>query len=116
MIVKKLNELGKYVEEIQKKESFNLLKAYMNQVNEELKDTDNVQSDTELDFENKLVQVIDNYKVKGLPNSIISYHLFNIIINFIKNSVIEQKASELEIDKRLYKNEMRLLFKGKWKK
>ncbi|MCJ2513204.1 MAG: hypothetical protein LN408_02015 [Candidatus Thermoplasmatota archaeon] len=116
MIDKKLNELGKYVEEIQKKESFNLLKAYMNQVNEELKDTDNVQSDIELDFENKLVQVIDNYKVKGLPNSIISYHLFNIIINFIKNSVIEQKASELEIDKRLYKNEMRLLFKGKWKK
>ena len=115
MIDKKLNELGKYVEEIQKKESFNLLKAYMNQVNEELKDTDNVQSDIELDFENKLVQVIDNYKVKGLPNSIISYHLFNIIINFIKNSVIEQKASELEIDKRLYKNEMRLLFKGKWK-
>jgi len=116
MIDKKLNELGKYIEEIQKKESFNLLKAYMNQVNEELKDTDNVQSDIELDFENKLVQVIDNYKVKGLPNSIISYHLFNIIINFIKNSVIEQKASELEIDKRLYKNEMRLLFKGKWKK
>ena len=116
MIDKKLNELGKYVEEIQKKESFNLLKAYMNQVNEELKDTDNVQSDIELDFENKLVQVIDNYKVKGLPNSIISYHLFNILINFIKNSVIEQKASELEIDKRLYKNEMRLLFKGKWKK
>ena len=91
MIDKKLNELGKYVEEIQKKESFNLLKAYMNQVNEELKDTDNVQSEIELDFENKIVQVIDNYKEKGLSNSIISYHLFNIIINFIKNSVIEQK-------------------------
>jgi hypothetical protein len=29
--------------------------------------------------------------------------------------MIEKKASELEIDKRLYKNEMRLLFKGKWK-
>ena len=91
MIDKKLNELGKYVEEIQKKESFNLLKAYMNQVNEELKDTDNVQSEIELDFENKIVQVIDNYKEKVLSNSIISYHLFNIIINFIKNSVIEQK-------------------------
>ena len=91
MIDKKLNELGKYVEEIQKKGSFNLLKAYMNQVNEELKDTDNVQSEIELDFENKIVQVIDNYKEKGLSNSIISYHLFDIIINFIKNSVIEQK-------------------------
>jgi hypothetical protein len=28
--------------------------------------------------------------------------------------MIEKKASDLEIDKRLYKNEMRLLFKGKW--
>jgi len=37
----------------------------MNQVNEELKDTDNVQSEIELDFENKIVQVIDNYKEKG---------------------------------------------------
>ncbi len=87
----------------------------MNQVNEGLKTTDNVQSEIELDFGNEIIQVIDNYKEKGLSNSIISYHLFSVLVNFIKNSVIEQKASELEIDRTLYKQEMRLLFKGKWK-
>ena len=115
MIDKKLDELGKYVEEIEKKEPYDLLKLYMNQVNEELKTTDNVQSEIELDFGNELAQVIDNYKEKGLSNSIISYHLFSVLINFIKNSIIEQKASELEINRTLYKQEMRLLFKGKWK-
>jgi hypothetical protein len=58
---------------------------------------------------------ISNYEEKGLSNNIISYHLHNILFNIIKKSMIEKKASELEIDKRLYKNEMRLLFKGKWK-
>ena len=87
----------------------------MNQVNEELKITDNVQSEIEQDFGNEIVQVIDNYKENGLSNSIISYHLYSVLVNFIKNSVIEQKASELEIDRTLYKQEMRLLFKGKWK-
>ncbi|MFE3846039.1 hypothetical protein ACFL1L_04175, partial [Thermoplasmatota archaeon] len=115
MINKKLDELGKYVEEIEKKEPFNLLNMYMNQVNEGLKTTDNVQSEIEQDFGNEIVQVINNYKEKGLSNSIISYHLYSTLINFIKNSVIEQKASELEIDRTLYKQEMRLLFKGKWK-
>ena len=115
MIDKKLDELGIYIEEIQKKEPYDLLKTYMNQVNEELKTTDNVQSEIELDFGNEIIQVIDNYKEKGLSNSIISYHLFSVLVNFIKKSVIEQKASELEIDRTLYKQEMRLLFKGKWK-
>jgi len=115
MINKKLDELGRYVEEMEKKEPFDLLKTYMNQVNEELKTTNNLQSEIELDFGNEIIQVINNYKEKGLSSSIISYHLYSTLINFIKNSVIEQKASELEINRTLYKQEMRLLFKGKWK-
>ena len=115
MIDKKLDELGKYVEEIEKKEPYDLLKLYMNQVNEELKNTDNVQSEIELDFEKKIVTIINNYKEKGLSDSIISYHLFSVLVTFIKNSVIEKKASELEIDNTLYKQQMRFLFKGKWK-
>ena len=115
MIDKKLNELGKYVEEIEKKEPFDLLKKYMNQVNRELKTTNNVQSEIELDFKNEINKIISNYEEKGLSNNIISYHLNSILFNVIKKSMIEKKASELEIDKRLYKNEMRILFKGKWK-
>ena len=115
MINKKLDELGRYIERIQRKDPFDLLKTYINQVNEELKNTDNVQSEIELDFENEIIQVIDNFREKGLSNSIISYHLYSGLVNFIKNSIMEKKASELEIDRTLYKQEMRLLFKGKWK-
>jgi len=115
MIDKKLNELGKYVEEIEKKEPFDLLKKYMNQVNRELKTTNNIQSEIELEFKNEINKIIRNYEEKGLSNNIISYHLNSILFNVIKKSMIEKKANELEIDKRLYKNEMRILFKGKWK-
>jgi len=98
MIDEKLDELGKYVEEITKKESFNLIKSYMVQVSEEFENSDSVQSDIELDLKKEIIKIISNYEEKGLSTNII----------------IEKKASDLEIDKRLYKNEMRLLFKGKW--
>ena len=112
MINKKLDELGKYAEEIEKQETFDLLKTNMNQVNEELKITDDVQSEIELDFENKIATIINNHKEKGLSNSIIEYNLFRVLVNFIKNSIIEQKANELEIDRILYRNNL-LFFTGK---
>ena len=115
MIDKKLDELGKYVEEIHKKDSFDLLRSYMIQVNEELENNDSVQSDFELDFEKEIIKIISNHEEKGLSNNIISYYLYIILCDVIKKSMIGKKASDLEIDKRLYKNEMRLLFKGRWK-
>ena len=114
MIDEKLDELGKYVEEITKKESFNLIKSYIVQVSEEFENSDSVQSDIELDLKKEIIKIISNYEEKGLSNNIISYHLYNILYDIIKKAMIEKKASDLEIDKRFYKNEMRLLFKGKW--
>ena len=115
MIDKKLDELGKYVEEIEKKEPFNLLKKYIDTVDEALKTTDDVKSELELDFGKEIAKIIDNYRNKGLSDSIVLYYLFNILVNYIKNTFLEQKASELEIDRTLYKQQMMLLFKGKWK-
>ena len=55
MINKKLDELGKYVEEIEKMELFDLCKTYINQVNEELKSNDNVKSELR-QFVEKLIK------------------------------------------------------------
>jgi hypothetical protein len=115
MIDKKLDELGKYAEDIENQEPFDLLKTHMNQVYEKLKITDDRQSELELDFEKEIMTIINSYKEKGLSSSIIGYNLFRVLINSIKKSAIEKKASELDIDRTLYKQQMRLLFKGKWK-
>ena len=115
MINKKLEEFGRYANDLEKEKPIDLLKNYINQINEELKSTDEVQSEIEVNFGNEIIQLINNYKEKEISNSIISINLFNVLVNFIKNSLIEQKASDLEIDRTLYKQEMRILFKGKWK-
>ena len=97
MIEKKLDELGKYAKEIKNEEPVKLIEKYFNQK------------------ENDIVKIINNYKEEGLPDKMISSHLFVIFISFIKKSMIGLKASELDIDASLYKNEMRFLFKGRWK-
>jgi len=115
MINKKLEEFGRYANDLEKEKPIDLLKNYINQINEELKSTDKKQSEIEVNFGNEIIQLIKNYKEKEISNSIISINLFSVLVNFIKNSLIEQKASDLEIDRTLYKQEMRVLFKGKWK-
>jgi len=116
MIEKKLDELGKYAEEIKKEEPVKLIEKYFNQKENQLQNSQDIQSEFEKDFENDIVKIINNYKAEGLPDKMISSHLFVIFISFIKKSMIELKASGLDIDASLYKNEMRFLFKGRWKK
>ena len=113
MIDKNLEILGKYAEEIENTEPIKLIKKYFKQ--NELSNSIVSQSEFEKNFENDIVKIINNYKEEGLPDKMISSHLFVIFISFIKKSMIGLKASELDIDASLYKNEMRFLFKGRWK-
>ena len=113
MIDKNLEELGKYAEKIENEEPLKLIENYFKQ--NELSNYIESKSEFEKDFENDIVKIINNYKDEGLPDKMISYHLYHIFISFIKKSMIENKASELDIDSSLYKNEMRFLFKGRWK-
>jgi hypothetical protein len=113
MIDKKLDKLGKYAEEILNEEPSNLIDRYFKQ--NELKNLRDNKSDFEKNFENEIIKSIDNYKNEGLPDNLISYHIYNILVDFIRKSMVEMKACELEIDDTLYKNQMRFLFKGKFK-
>jgi hypothetical protein len=113
MIEKNLDELGKYAEEIKNEEPLKLIEKYFSE--NEFNNLNNIQLEIEKDFQNDIVKVINNYKDEGIPDKMISSYLFDVLIIFIKKSLIEQKANELDIDSNLYKNEMRFLFKGKWK-
>lgn len=115
MIDKNLKELGRYAEDLEKKEPIELFIIYFNQKEKELQTTKDNQTEIGKDFVNEVVKIINNYKDKDLTDTLISCHLFSIFVSFIKKSMIEHKASLLGIDRMLYKQEMRLLFKGKWK-
>jgi hypothetical protein len=53
------------------------------------------------------------YGKKGVSNSVILCELYNVLIGFSRKSMIETQAELLGIDRKMYKDEMNLLFKGK---
>ena len=57
--------------------------------------------------------MIGEYKTKGSSNSVIICEMYNILISFLRKSLVEEQAELLGIDRKMYKKEMGLLFKGK---
>jgi hypothetical protein len=115
MLDEKLEELGKYAEELEKLESMELVDKYLNKNIKDLKKLQKNQLNLLDEFKDDITKIINNYSKKNLLNPTISYYLFIILVSFIKISLIEEKANSLHIDRRLYKNEMSILFKGRWK-
>jgi uncharacterized protein (UPF0305 family) len=115
MIDRKLETLGKYAEKIENEEPLRLLIDYFNQKENEIKKSSSEYPNIEKEFIDNIENIVNKYKNKGLTDVIILSHIFNIFIRTIKGSMIEYKANELGINKTLYKKEMRILFKGKWK-
>ncbi len=115
MIADKLKELGDYAEELEKEKTSELLEKYMKQIEGELKNLPEEQLILGNKFENEVIRTINDYNKKGTLNSVISYHLLNILVNYIKLSLVENKANLFGINRKLYKQEMNFLFKGKWK-
>ena len=115
MIDKKLDELGKYAEELENEDELSLIIYYFNKNKKELKKILNERSDLEKKFIKDIDNVIDHYKNKDLSELKISSYIFNFFINLIKKSMIESKALSLGINTTLYKKEMRFLFKGSLK-
>ena len=113
MIADELKQLGKYAEELEKEEPINLLNYYLNQITEELDNLPDYQTNLGNDFRNDIVKVIENYTSKDLITPMVSYQLFCTLVSNVKKSMIENKANSLGIEKNLYKQEMKFLFKGK---
>lgn len=113
MINKKLKELGEYAEEIQKKEPIELLEEFLKDLNSEIKEFTDESIKLGNQFGENIVKVIDRFKREGISDAQISYHMLSLLVIYIKRSLIEEKAAILNIDRSLYKKEMRFLFKGK---
>jgi len=115
MIGDELKQLGEYAEELEKEKPLDLLNNYFNQITEELENLPDYQSSLGNEFGNDVVKVLNDYTFKDLITPLASYQLLCVLVSFIKKSMIENKANSLGIEKNLYKQEMKFLFKGKWK-
>jgi len=78
---------------------------------------DKIYHPSDINIDNKLnkdiSKLIQFYNRKGVSNSEIIYELYYFLIDYTKRSLIKEKADMLGIDKKLYKTDMGLLFKGK---
>jgi len=115
MIADKLRELGEYAEDLEKEDPVDLLNYYFNKFTVALDNIAEYQSKLGNRFGNAVTVIIKDYTSKDLLPPLISYNLLSVLISFIKKSMIEEKANSLGIEKNLYKQEMKFLFKGKWK-
>ena len=115
MIADKLKQLGVYAKELEKEEPLDLLNNYFNQITSDLESLPSYQSGLGDEFGNDVVKVVNDYVSKDLIPPMVSYQLLCVLVSFIKNSLVEKMANSLEIERNLYKREMKFLFKGKWK-
>ena len=112
MIDSKLRDLGEYIEKIDTIEPIELIDTYMKHVEKDLKDITREQLEIRDKFSNDLVELVREYSRKGI-HSIIINELINVLFSFCRKSIIESRADLLGIDRKMYKSEMNLLFKGK---
>jgi len=115
MIADKLKELGYYAEKLEKEKTGELLENYMKQIEGEIRCLPEEQLILGNNFENIIIRTINDNIKKGTLNSVISYHLCKVLVSFVKLSLVEYKANVFGIDRKLYKQQMNFLFKGKWK-
>ena len=110
MIMNKLRELGEYVEEMDRIKPIELLETNLRKIEKEFPTE---QNDLEDKFNEDVFKVVEEYRKKGASNSVIICELYNILISFLRKTLIEEQVESLGIDRKMYKEEMRLLFKGK---
>ena len=109
MIKDNLNELGEYIKKVNSSKPVDLLETNLEEI-EKIYSKSKTKMDNK--FNEDLLKLIKFYNKKGISNSVIIYELYYLLIDYTRRSLIEEKADMLGIDKKLYKNEMGLLFKG----
>ena len=113
MIGEKLRELGEYIEKIDEIKPIELLETNMKKIEKELEELPAEQLELGSEFNKDIFRVMTEYSKKDISNSVIICELYNLLIGFSRKSMIETRAESLGIDRKMYKDEMGLLFKGK---
>jgi len=113
MIGEKLRELGDYIEKINEIKPIELLEKNMKKIEKDLKVLPAEQLELGIEFNKDIFRVMTEYSKKSISNSVIIFELYNLLIGFSRKSMIETRAGFLGIDRKMYKDQTNLLFKGK---
>ena len=113
MIMDKLRKLGEYIEKIDRIKPIELLESNMKKIEKDLRFCSKEQLELVDEFKKDIFKVMNEYSKRGISNPLVLCELYNLLISYSRKSMIEEQANLLDIDRRMYKDEVNLLFKGK---
>ena len=112
MIRKQLDSLSAYIKNIEERDSLDVFCEYIKNL-EQHDDT----SQTSLQMKNQIQKdvkhLLDSYKKQDWSDEMILFTLSQVLFTLAKKQSILAYAYALGLEPSLYKDEMRLLFKGK---
>ena len=113
MIKEELAKLSDYIAEIEKQKPIDF---FYKQLKILEKNVDTESLDSSLDnhtFSIELKKNLDLYRKQGVSDEELIFGLYQTLLLLTKNNAIHSYAYSLDLKPSLYKDEMRLLFKGK---
>lgn len=113
MLGKKLKELERYIEEIEKMKPIDFLSDSLAQLSLSPMDLPEEQKRFGQLFHRDVDVLVEKYLKNGADETVIVSELYSFLLYFLKRRMVEAKAALLGIERTLYKKEMGFLFKGK---
>ncbi|OYT29721.1 hypothetical protein B6U98_01450 [Thermoplasmatales archaeon ex4572_165] len=115
MIKENLAKLSDFINEVENQKPIDFLYKQMKKLEENIgSDSLGSKLDTN-NFSIELNSFLDFYKKKGVPDEELIFEIYQRLLLLTKNNAIHSYAYSLGLKPSLYKDEMRLLFKGKTK-
>jgi len=113
MLDKRLDQLSSYIEKIDTMSPTSIITEGMKNINDII-DTKNL-NEHDQDFSRNLSLLIQDAAKKQIDETFLIQVLSQHLIHLIRRKMIYEHASKLGIERSLYKDEMKILFKGKFK-
>jgi hypothetical protein len=106
MIIKKLDQLDKYIKELNQQPPLEFFCQQIRSIQTEYTPIKGSQ------FDQEIKQLMKSYQDKGISEEELIIRLYHTLLFLCKKHAIHSYAYELNLEPSLYKDEMRFLFKG----
>ena len=113
MIEKQLKKLSKFIKEIDQEKPLDFFCKQIKKIEQEISVDSQHFSQLQKDIHSDLKTMVSQYKDRGVSEEELIILFYQSLLLMTKKHVIHSYAYELGLEPSLYKDNMRLLFKGK---
>ena len=112
MIRKQLELLSTYIKDLEKRDPLDVFCEYLKNI-EQQKEESQTYLQMNQRIQRDMKRLLDSWRENGWSDEVVFFTLSQVLFSFAKKQSIHAYAYALGLEPSLYKDEMRLLFKGK---